>query len=451
MSIRKQPLTGPLSSKKLPKATLRLFPERRTVKVTEDDIKLDVWMDDGEGDGEVTIVAGNGFSETDKTVKDAIEEYDKVVKFLIERYSQSMMRNYGVSPTELGRGSFGIVYDLERPPFAVAKYAIKISQLKLFYDKKDTDMVGEITILKELKGHANIVEFIDCYPEDGLDPYFMIFYRHTTAMDVYLEQLPEPKSYAIVAHGLMKQITSAMVFAHEKGIVHGDIKPGNTLVDVFPDGRVFAIVADWGMAKRVREPQKMIWFEDEQSAYTSYFRPPEIYIDKGFVYGPASDVFALGCTFVCIIMCNQCGCFGKKLEDRVRMQMALGGKESGYAKRLNEIVNRFRGVYHEDAKIAELWSLMIDFFPKTRPTMTEVLETLEKAKVVKDKTKLEAFDKDTKALHENGSDFAHDTVRPYKKQPFVPNLRYAAVDDKFNHAVKVGRAFLERVYEYYTR
>ncbi len=50
----------------------------------------------------------------------------------------------------------------------------------------------------------------------------------------------------------MVMLSRAVAFAHELGVVHRDIKPGNILIG--DHGEVF--MADWGLAKNLRRPQK---------------------------------------------------------------------------------------------------------------------------------------------------------------------------------------------------
>jgi serine/threonine protein kinase len=87
---------------------------------------------------------------------------------------------------------------------------------------------------------------------------------------------------------LMAKIARAMEYAHEKGILHRDLKPGNILLD----GRGEPLVGDFGLAK---------WLD----ASTDLTRTLTIFGTPGYIapeqadgpsagLGPTADVYSLG-------------------------------------------------------------------------------------------------------------------------------------------------------------
>ncbi len=90
--------------------------------------------------------------------------------------------------------------------------------------------------------HPNIVGIYDRGEWDGTYYIAMEFIEGRTLKDVIRERGPAPSEAAV---DIVLQILRAARFAHQRGVVHRDIKPHNVLIDA--DGRVK--VADFGIAR----------------------------------------------------------------------------------------------------------------------------------------------------------------------------------------------------------
>jgi serine/threonine protein kinase len=82
------------------------------------------------------------------------------------------------------------------------------------------------------------------------------------------------------------KITSALTYAHKRGILHCDIKPANILVD--GSGRV--AVTDFGLCKLIGDTDG-----STVVVGTPPYMPPEQF-QSGARLGPAADWYSLGCT-----------------------------------------------------------------------------------------------------------------------------------------------------------
>src|SRR5688572_18899039 len=89
--------------------------------------------------------------------------------------------------------------------------------------------------------HPHIVPVLKAGDVDGL-PYFVMPYVDGESLDLRLR-----RSHTVSvreALGILKDVARALAFAHERGVVHRDIKPGNVLLAAGS-----ATVTDFGVAK----------------------------------------------------------------------------------------------------------------------------------------------------------------------------------------------------------
>jgi serine/threonine-protein kinase len=140
---------------------------------------------------------------------------------------------------ELGRGGMGVVYRAHQPSLE-RTVAIKLLSSDLIGDPDGVRRFRlEAKSVAKLN-HPNIVQVYDIEEEENLI-YLVMEYVDGESLDGLISKsvLTESRCLKIVA-----DIADALHFAHEKGIVHRDVKPANVLLT--SDGRVK--VADFGLA-----------------------------------------------------------------------------------------------------------------------------------------------------------------------------------------------------------
>ena len=95
--------------------------------------------------------------------------------------------------------------------------------------------------------HPNIAKVVDAGTTEAGRPFFFM----ERAQGTPLTEFCEVRQLAIAGRlALFRQICLAIAHAHEKGIVHRNLKPDSILID-WLDGRPVAKVVDFGLAKAV--------------------------------------------------------------------------------------------------------------------------------------------------------------------------------------------------------
>ncbi len=146
---------------------------------------------------------------------------------------------------ELGRGAMGVVYKAQDP--AIGRIvAIKSIRLNDLTEESERDRLRE-RLFREAQSagilsHPGIVTIYDIFEEAGLAYIFMEFVNGPPFEKMLgSEQTPDKDTLL----SILRQIASALDYAHRKGIIHRDIKPANIMIH--EDGS--AKVTDFGIAK----------------------------------------------------------------------------------------------------------------------------------------------------------------------------------------------------------
>ncbi|HEY1493402.1 MAG TPA: serine/threonine-protein kinase, partial [Candidatus Solibacter sp.] len=130
----------------------------------------------------------------------------------------------------IGAGGMGDVYRA-RDPRLHREVAIKIATAR-FSERS----AREARVVAALN-HPNICHIYDVGPN-----YLVLELVEGSTLAERLKQGPLPLDEALA---IARQIADALEAAHERGVVHRDLKPGNIIVR--PDGTVK--VLDFGLAK----------------------------------------------------------------------------------------------------------------------------------------------------------------------------------------------------------
>jgi serine/threonine protein kinase len=181
---------------------------------------------------------------------------------------------------ELGRGGMGVVHrawqeDLQRI------VALKI--LTITDDEFKKRFLLEARINSKLK-HANIVSVHELGEENNRAFFTMDFVEGAT-LDSLIKPKRPPIKYML---DLLRKVAEALHSAHQQGVIHRDIKPGNILLG--EDGEPF--LSDFGLARDISADLNLTNSGDIIG--TPRYMSPEQARGKQRLVDARSDVFSMG-------------------------------------------------------------------------------------------------------------------------------------------------------------
>lgn len=181
---------------------------------------------------------------------------------------------------ELGRGGMGTVF-LARDAQLNRQVALKVLNPKFGKDPKFVE-----SLLKEAKAaaalnHKNIVH-IYSFGQENDQPYIVMELVDGIRLDDCID--PETEQSEIGWLDVMLQMAEGLADAERKGVVHGDIKPANILMDAEGNAKL----SDFGIAR-------VGGGHDDRILGTPLYIAPEK--TRGKPVDARSDQFSLGASF----------------------------------------------------------------------------------------------------------------------------------------------------------
>lgn len=207
----------------------------------------------------------------------------------------SVLRDRYLLQERIAGGSMGVVYKAMDRRMAEADgvsptVAIKVLSPELSRDGNALRALQQEAAKGRCLSHANIVRFIDLDRED--ETYFIVMeWLDGRSLASILDDSATKKIDKATALDTIRQVGKALDYAHLRGVIHADVKPGNIMV--LPNGSVKLF--DFGVA-RIRQKQvdgQPSFDPGVLGAVTPAYSSMQVL--TGEEPAASDDVFSLGC------------------------------------------------------------------------------------------------------------------------------------------------------------
>ncbi|MCA9280260.1 MAG: tetratricopeptide repeat protein [Phycisphaeraceae bacterium] len=192
---------------------------------------------------------------------------------------------------QIGEGGFGAVWAAEQREPVKRRVALKIIKLGMDTKQVIARFEAERQALA-MMDHPNIAKVFDAGMTETGRPFFVMEYIKGVPI---LEYCDTEKLDTKSRLDLFMKVCHAIQHAHQKGIIHRDIKPNNVLVTMH-DGVPVPKVIDFGIAKATNQEltEKTIYTQHRQMIGTPAYMSPEQAEMSGLDIDTRSDIYSLG-------------------------------------------------------------------------------------------------------------------------------------------------------------
>src|ERR671924_602951 len=214
----------------------------------------------------------------------------------------------------IGRGGMGAVYRAEDMRLA-RKVALKLLIPDLAEDERFRERFLRESRLAAAIDHPNIVPI---YQAGEIDGVLFIAMRFVEGIDLGRllteEKRLEPSRVVLI----VEQIANALDAAHERGLVHRDVKPGNILLF-----REHCYLADFGLTKQTSSISGLTG-TGQLIGTVDYVAPEQV---RGETLDARTDEYALACVaYECLTAAPPLGTSSRSAA-RVRQRAGEGTRE----------------------------------------------------------------------------------------------------------------------------
>src|SRR5687767_6276575 len=191
----------------------------------------------------------------------------------------------------VGEGGMGVVYKAEQREPVRRIVALKL--IKLGMDTKE--VIARFESERQalaMMNHPNVAKVLDAGATDAGRPYFVMEFVAGEPITTYCDRQQLPVRQRLELFG---QACAAVEHAHQKALIHRDLKPGNILVTL-ENAKPVVKVIDFGVAKATNQrlTERTVFTQRGQLIGTPEYMSPEQAEMSGVDVDTRSDIYSLG-------------------------------------------------------------------------------------------------------------------------------------------------------------
>ncbi len=192
---------------------------------------------------------------------------------------------------QIGEGGMGTVYMAEQTRPVQRKVALKIIKPGMDSRQVIARFEAERQALA-MMDHQNIARVLDAGTTESGRPYFVMELVHGVPITQFCD---DGKLTPRQRLELFVPVCQAIQHAHQKGIIHRDVKPSNVLVTMYDDKPVPKVI-DFGVAKAIEQrlTEKTMFTQFGALVGTFEYMSPEQAEMNAFGVDTRSDIYSLG-------------------------------------------------------------------------------------------------------------------------------------------------------------
>eukprot|EP01090_Pellita_catalonica_P007338 TRINITY_DN17920_c0_g1_i1.p1 TRINITY_DN17920_c0_g1~~TRINITY_DN17920_c0_g1_i1.p1 ORF type:complete len:328 (-),score=42.35 TRINITY_DN17920_c0_g1_i1:683-1666(-) len=243
------------------------------------------------------------------------DRYQRRVRDPTRRKPRAMKKRGGMQYDvidKIGEGTYGEVFKVQDRLTGEIKALKKIRLLDSEEEGVPSTTLREISLLKELSRHHNIVGLTDVIHKNV--NLYLVFEFLDQDLAVYLNKTNTPIHPKLVK-SYMYQLLSGIAYCHSHRVLHRDLKPQNLLID---KNGVLKL-ADFGLARAFGVPIRTYTHE----VVTQWYRAPEILMGQSR-YSTPIDVWSIGCIFAEIVSKQPLFPGDSEIDQIYKIAMVLG-------------------------------------------------------------------------------------------------------------------------------